>query len=217
MREAFEAGLEELNQLLVSMAEAARTAMQNATTALLNADRNAAETVIAEDDRIDTLKQEVDNRAYELLARQAPVAGDLRRITTALHVGADLERMGDLAQHVAKIALMRHPSAAVPPELATVFLQMSTAADHMAKKITSVLATHDTKRAAELEKEDDDMDALHREMFTVLFGNWPHDVESAVDAALLGRFYERYADHAVNAARRVIYLVTGENPTPPAS
>ncbi|MEV0395524.1 phosphate signaling complex protein PhoU [Polymorphospora rubra] len=213
MREEFRADLHTVSQLLVDMAEAVRAAMRNATRALLAADRAAAEAVIARDAEIDSLYSQVEARVSDLLARQAPVATDLRTVVTALHVAADLERMGDLADHVAKTALRRHPSPAVPAELRPIFVSMAEVADRIADKIANVLSKPDADRAVELERDDDVMDQLHRNLFSTLLDDaWPYGVETAIDGALLGRFYERYADHAVNAGRHVHYLVTGEHP-----
>ncbi|MEV4760717.1 phosphate signaling complex protein PhoU [Micromonospora sp. NPDC049559] len=211
MREEFRADLHIVSQLLVDMAEAIRVAMQNATRALLRADREAAETVIARDAEIDLIYRQVEERVADLLARQAPVATDLRTVITALHIAADLERMGDLAEHVAKTALRRHPSPAVPAELRGVFGQMAAVADRIAEKIAGVLSKPDADLAAELDRDDDAMDDLHRDLFAVLLSDdWPYGMETGIDGALLGRFYERYADHAVNAGRHVVYLITGE-------
>jgi phosphate transport system protein len=132
-------------------------------------------------------------------------------VITALHISADLERMGDLAEHVAKTAQRRHPSPAVPAELRPVFQQMAKVADQMADQITTLLAHPDAEMAARLEKDDDSMDDLERELFKVLLhDDWPYGAETAIDGALLGRFYERYADHAVNIGEQMIYLITGE-------
>ncbi|BCJ71332.1 phosphate transport system regulatory protein PhoU [Catellatospora sp. IY07-71] len=212
MREEFRADLLEVGRLLVSMAEAVRTAMSAATTALLSADKEGAERVIARDEEINALFRSVEDKVLRLLAQQAPVASDLRMVITSLHIGTDLERMGDLAEHVAKSALRRHPAVAVPAELTSIFGQMANVADRIAGKITLVLASRDIERAAELERDDDAMDELEKALFAKLLDqSWTHGVESAVDTALLARFYERYADHAVNAGRHVIYLVTGES------
>ncbi|GAA1410985.1 phosphate signaling complex protein PhoU [Catellatospora coxensis] len=212
MREEFRADLLEVGRLLVSMAEAVRTAMSAATTALLSADKEGAERVIARDEEINALFRAVEEKVLRLLAQQAPVASDLRMVITSLHIGTDLERMGDLAEHVAKSALRRHPAVCVPAELTGVFGQMANIADRIAGKITLVLASRDIERAAELERDDDAMDELEKALFQKLLNaEWTHGVEAAVDAALLARFYERYADHAVNAGRHVIYLVTGES------
>ncbi|HZM82847.1 MAG TPA: phosphate signaling complex protein PhoU [Candidatus Limnocylindrales bacterium] len=212
MREEFRADLYEVGRLLVSMAEAVRTAMSAATTALLSADKDGAERVVARDTEVNEIFHSVEEKALRILAQQAPVASDLRMVITALHIGTDLERMGDLAEHVAKSALRRYPGHAVPSELAGIVGQMANVADRMAGKITLVLAGRDVERAAELERDDDAMDDLEKQLYTkILNPSWSHGVEAAVDAALLGRFYERYADHAVNAGRHVIYLVTGES------
>ena len=211
MRDEFRAELQAVSQLLVEMAEGVRAALRQATRALLTADRQAAETVIEQDARIDALYRQVEERVCDVLARQAPVASDLRAMITALHVAADLERMGDLADHVAKTALRRHPSPAVPAELRPVFTDMAGIADRMAEKIAAVLARPDADLAAELDRDDDAMDELHKGLFGVLLGaDWPYGVETAIDATLLGRFYERFADHAVNSAEHVVYLITGE-------
>jgi phosphate transport system protein len=211
MRAEFRGGLQLVTQLLVDMAEAVRDAMREATRALLRADRDAAEGVIARDDEVDRLYREVEDRVTDLMARQAPVASDLRTLITALHVAADLERMGDLADHVAKTALRRHPSPAVPAELRPAFTSMADVADRMSAKIADVIAKLDAVGAAQLERDDDEMDELHKELFRVMLStDWPYGAETAIDGALLGRFYERYADHAVNAGTHVVYLVTGE-------
>jgi phosphate transport system protein len=211
MRAEFQADLAEVNYLLVSMADAARTAMRQATKALLEADRTSAEVVTRGDDVLDSLYNQVEERVYGLLARQAPVASDLRAVVTALHVATDLERMGDLAEHIAETALRRLPGLAVAEELRPVIKDMADVADRIAGKITEVLSASDATRAAELERDDDAMDDLHRQLFALMLGTaWRHGVESAIDGALLGRFFERFADHAVNAGHRVVYLVTGE-------
>ncbi|GAA0817662.1 phosphate signaling complex protein PhoU [Spirilliplanes yamanashiensis] len=211
MREEFQAELTELSRLLVTMAEGVRAAMRKATSALLKADRDAAELVVERDVEINHLYRQVEQKVCDIIARQAPVASDLRAVVAALHISADLERMGDLAEHVAKTSLRRHPSPAVPAELRPVFKQMSEVADRMAEKITGVLAEPSVEGAKELETEDDIMDDLERALFKVLLSDdWPYGAETAIDGALLGRFYERYADHAVNSGQQVIYLITGE-------
>jgi phosphate transport system protein len=211
MREEFQADLTEVSRLLVTMAEAVRAALRKATSALLTADLKAAESVIERDLEVDELYRQVESKVADTIARQAPVASDLRMVITALHISADLERMGDLAEHVAKTAARRHPSPAVPAELRPVFKKMGEAADQMADKITNVLARPDAALAAELENDDDTMDELERDLFQILLADdWPYGAETAIDGALLGRFYERYADHAVNVGEQMIYLITGE-------
>jgi len=214
MREEYRAELADVTRTLVDMAEHVRAALARATAALLAADQTGAEEVVRGDAEIDARYLQVEEKVYDLLARQAPVASDLRLVVTALHIGADLERMGDLADHVAKTALRRIPAIAVPEELRPVIRDMGTAADRIAGKVIEVLRTSDAERAAELERDDDEIDELQKQLFGLLLGTaWRHGVEPAVDAALLSRWYERFADHAVNAGRRVVYFVTGEPAT----
>jgi phosphate transport system protein len=211
MRSEFRADLAIVSGLLVAMAEEVRAAMRRATTALLEADAGMAEGVVTGDAAVDELRKEVEDKVYSLLAQQAPVASDLRLVVTALYMSKDFERMGDLAKHVAKSCLRRHPARAVPDELVSVIRDMADVADRLAGKIGHVLSHPDAATAAELETDDDAMDELHKGLFVVLLGAaWKHGVESAVDGALLGRFYERFADHAVNAGRQMYFLVTGE-------
>jgi phosphate transport system protein len=211
MREKFRSDLDEIAGLLVDMADSVRTAIRRATGALLHSDAEQASAVIADDDQIDAHYRQIEERVYDVIARQAPVASDLRLVLTAVHIAADLERMGDLADHVAKTGLRRHPARAVPEELTGVIRDMARVADGMAGKISRVLSTPNVARATELERDDDAMDDLHRRLLsTVLDPGWEHGVETAVDTALLGRYYERYADHAVNAGQHVVYLITGE-------
>jgi phosphate transport system protein len=212
MRDEFRSDLNEISHTLVAMADAVRVAMRRATESLLQADRDGAEHVVDRDREIDALYRIVEDKVYDVVARQAPVASDLRVVLTALHVGSDLERMGDLAEHVAKAALRRHPAAAVPLELTEIIQSMGKVADQLAGKIGRAMSSLDAVSAAQLERDDDAMDDLHRQLFElVLNPDWPHGVETAVDGALLGRFYERYADHAVNVGRHVVFLVTGES------
>jgi phosphate transport system protein len=211
MREEYRAELADVTQTLVAMAEGVRTAMRRATAALVNADQAEAEEVLGADAETDARYRLVEDKVYDLLARQAPVASDLRLVVTALHIAADLERMGDLAAHVAKTALRRVPAVAVPDELRPVINDMANAADRIAGKVTEILQTADAERAAELERDDDEIDELQKQLFGLMLGTaWRHGVEPAIDGALLGRWYERFADHAVNAGRHVVYFVTGE-------
>jgi phosphate transport system protein len=212
VRDEYRADLVEVNRMLVAMAEAVRMAMRRATGALLSVDQTDAEEVVARDAEIDALYRLVEDKVYDLLARQAPVASDLRVVFTAIHVAADLERMGDLAEHVARTALRRHPMCAVPEVLSRIFEEMGSVADRIAEKITAAISTSDIVTAAQLDRDDDAMDRLHRQLFEQLFDpKFSEGTEAAVDSALLGRFYERYADHAVNAGRHVVFLVTGES------
>jgi phosphate transport system protein len=210
MREQFQEELDAVSATLVQMAGLVRIAMDNATTALLTADLTLAEKVIAEDAIIDDMQHELDARTINLIARQSPVASDLRTLVTSLRMSADLERMGDLAHHIAKAARMRYPATAVPPELSLTIEEMGRVCSKIIEKVSTVLENRDADRALEIEKDDDEIDGLHRKIIqTLLDPSWKHGVETAIDMTLLGRYYERCADHAVSIARRVYFLVTG--------
>jgi len=210
MRDAFHDDLDAISLSLVEMSQLANTAMVRATKAILEADLAVAEEVISEDERIDNLHHDLDARTLTLLARQQPVAGDLRTIVTSIRMSSDIERMGDLAHHVAKLARMRYPACAIPPELVFIIQEMGEVAQRIMTKTTGIITSRDTLAAVELEKDDDAMDKLHRKLFEILLDdNWSHGIETAIDMTLIGRYYERYADHAVSVARRVYFLVTG--------
>ena len=211
MRDAFHDDLDSISQMLIDMSERVRRAMELATTALLTADLQLAEQVISEDSQIDAIQHDLDRKALSLLARQQPVAGDLRTIVTSLRMSADIERMGDLAHHIAKVARMRYPATAVPAELTSTLQDMGDVARKIIAKVINVIATRDIETALQIEKDDDEMDILHRKLFMALLDDtWAHGIEVAIDITLLGRYYERCADHAVSVARRVYFLVTGE-------
>ena len=214
MRNAFHDELDGIGTTLLQMAGLVKVAMNDATTALLTVDLNCAEKVIAADDVIDEIQHELDARTINLMARQQPVASDLRTLVTSLRMSADLERMGDLAHHVAKQARMRYPNNSVPPELIPTITAMGLVADKLIDKLSSVMEHRDTVRALEIETDDDEMDKLHRDLISILLAqDWPHGIETAIDMTLLGRYYERFADHAVSISRRVYFLVTGEYST----
>lgn len=212
MRDAYHDELDSISDGLIELARLAGSAMGRATTALLDADLELAESVIAADAKINELHHDLENRAIDLLARQQPVATDLRIVVTSLRMSADLERCGDLAGHVAKVARRRYPESAVPNDLHPIILEMGQLAQRLVAKAGQVIATKDVDKALELERDDDAIDALHRELFSHLLDDrWQHGIETAVDVTLVGRYYERFADHAVSVAKRVVFLVTGEH------
>jgi phosphate transport system protein len=211
MRETYHEGLASIGDGLVEMARLAGSAMGRATSALLDADVQLAENVISADERVDDLQRDLENKAIALLARQQPVATELRIVVTSLRMSADLERAGDLAQHVAKLARLRFPDYAIPGDLHSTILEMGQLAQRLMAKAADVIDSKDVDKARQLEQDDDRMDELHRTLFQHLLDQrWTHGVETAVDVTLVGRYYERFADHAVSVARRVVYLVTGE-------
>jgi phosphate transport system protein len=211
MRNAFQEELDSIHDTLVRMGNIVATSMGAATRALLEPNLEIAETVIKDDDTIDEMQHELDARTMMIIARQSPVAGDLRTLVTSLRMSADLERMGDMAHHIAKLARMRYPNCAVPDELRETIVNMDRVAVSIIKKTTQAIDTRNTTLALELEKDDDEMDKLHRQLFKVLMNEkWEHGTELAIDMTLLGRYYERCADHAVSVGRRVYYMVNGE-------
>ena len=214
MRDAYADQLDSIRDDLLTMTRLVGTAVTHATSALLDGDAAVAEQVISDDAAIDTLRVQIEDRSFELLSLQNPVAGDLRMLVASLRMVSEFERMGDLAVHVAKIARLRVPDLAVPDEVVPTIARMAAVAEVMIAKVGHVIADSDIAAAEELEQVDEEMDKLRRSSFRELLGSdWKHGVEPAVDIALLGRYYERIADHAVSIARRVVFLVTGEQPT----
>ncbi len=213
MRTAFHEQLDALNEQLADMCGRAGLSMQKATQALLHADLALAEQVIDEQGRLAEMSAAAEDAAFVLLALQAPVAGDLRAVVSAIRVCADVERMGGLAVHVAKIVRRRHPEHVLPDEANDYFAEMGRVAVELGNAAEDVLRTGDPDKARLLNEKDDTMDELHRRLFTELMDRqWEHGTAAAVDVTLLGRFYERFADHAVEIARRVIFQATGAFP-----
>jgi phosphate transport system protein len=211
IRSVFQDELDGISQSLVQLTELVSNSMSKATQSMLTCDLKLAEEVITDDVKIDEFQHEIDNRIIDIIARQQPVASDLRALVTALRMGSDLERMGDLAEHVAKIARRRHPDPAVPVELIETITAMGVAAEKITTKTGVVISTRDIELALQVEKDDDVMDDLHRKLISTLIEpKWDHGIETAIDLTLLGRYYERYADHAVSVSRRVYFLVTGK-------
>ena len=211
IRSVFQDELDGVSQTLFELSVMVSDSMAKATRAIMEKNLQLAEEVISYDENIDTVQHDLDARIIDIIARQQPVASDLRALVTALRMSADLERMGDLAHHVAKVVRLRHPAPAVPDAVVNLIEAMGVAAEKIATKTGVVISTRDTVMAAQVEKDDDEMDLLHRQLISALIApSWEHGVETAIDLTLLGRYYERYADHAVSVSRRVIFLVTGK-------
>jgi phosphate transport system protein len=214
MREAFHEQLDALFTDLADIAAQVRQAVRDASRALLTSDVEVAEAVISADREIDRAAEKVEDSAFMLLTLQQPVAGDLRMVVAALRMVSELERMGDLSVHVAKIARLRVPQVAVPAEARPTMVRMATVAEEMVARVVRIIGERDVEAAEELELMDDEMDQLRVTTFSQLLADdeWRHGIESAVDIALLGRYYERIADHAVSVARRIVFVVTGRHP-----
>ncbi|WP_109471752.1 phosphate signaling complex protein PhoU [Ornithinimicrobium cavernae] len=211
MRIAFTEELQFISDQLVEMAGLTSAALEQATTALMSADLELAESVISADEHIDAVRRDLDTRAVDALARQQPVATDLRTLVTAMRMSADLERMGDLARHVAKLTRLRYPNRVLPEALTATFRRMAEVADALVMEAARIIRDNDVEAVTQLKITDDEMDDLHRDVFRVLLdSSWDSGVQAAIDATLLSRYYERFGDHAVSIAQRVVYLVTGQ-------
>jgi phosphate transport system protein len=196
---------------LIRMTQLVGSAMNRATQALLDADLAMAEAVIAADAQIDLLASDIEEQCLDAIAVNHPGPDLLPEIIGALRIGASLERMGDLAEHVAKQARLRYPRLSIPQELRGTFAEMGGLAEAIVSKTGSVIASQDVALAGDIGRHDAEVDRLHRELFTIVLSpSWPHGVEAAIDVTLLSRYYERYADHAVSVTRRVVTIVTGE-------
>jgi phosphate transport system protein len=210
-RQQLHTELEHLDGQLVEMTALAAAALGDATRALLEADLSLAEKVIAGDDQIDAIQRQVDERAVELLARQAPVATDLRVVVAGLRMSSTIERMGDLARHVAKLVRLRFPHHVIPADLEPLFAEMGATGVRLAEKAGQVITSRDLTVAAEMGHDDDALDDLHRRVFDELASpTWSHPVQAAVDVTLGSRYFERFGDHAVSLSERVQFLVTGQ-------
>ena len=213
MREAFHEQLDSMFHDLAGICGSVEDAVRLATEALMSGDAATAERVISADVDIDRARERVEDSAFLLLSLQQPVASDLRTVVAALRMVSELERMGDLSVHVAKIARLRVPHLAVPPDVRPTIERMAEVAEDMVRRVSKIIVDRDLEEALALAHADEEMDTLRRSSLTdLLSADWSHGVEAAVDIALLGRYYERIADHAVSVANRVVFVVTGENP-----
>jgi phosphate transport system protein len=202
MRTTFHQELERIDEKLIGMTQLVQSAMGRATTALLEADDITAREVITDDNTVDALRREIDEHILRVLATQQPVAGDLRTLVAGLRMDRDLERMGDLARHIAEIAAKDAPRDAVPIQLHGIVHSMKRVALHLAEQVKEAIAFRDKESAAELDREDDEMDTLQIALYKELLSS-ALPMQTALDLALLGRYYERYADHAVSVAESV--------------
>ncbi|MBT1545747.1 phosphate signaling complex protein PhoU [Curtobacterium aurantiacum] len=211
MREVFQQELQDVQERLTEIAGLVESAITRATQAFGESDVALAEEVIADDEKIDLAANSLDEIAIDILARQAPVARDLRVVVTALRVSSSLERMGDMAEHIAQLARQRFPEKVVPKGLRGTFKKMGAHDVAMAQKLTRLLASEDIALAAEIRDEDDAVDELHASVFDFVLGEaWKGGPVDTVDATLASRYHERFADHAVSIAKKVEYLATGD-------
>ncbi|ONI82883.1 phosphate transport system regulatory protein PhoU [Actinosynnema sp. ALI-1.44] len=210
MRDSFRNRLDDLVASLVNMSDLAAAAMRDATTALLTNDLSTAERVIADDRIVDLARSACESDAHLLLALQAPVAGDLRLVIAAMHSAESLERMGDLAQHIAETVRRRSPREVLPPVLRPRFAQMADIAVNLAHDAAETLRTRSSGLVGAVSAADEELDDLHRSLFAVLeYQDWSYGVGAAVDAVRLSQCYERFGDHALSIVRRATFVETG--------
>jgi len=211
MREVFQQELREVQERLVEIADFVAVSIDHATRAFNESNVALAETVIADDNKIDTAALELDELAINILARQQPVARDLRIVVSALRISASLERMGDMSEHIAQLARYRFPDKVVPKSLRPTFKSMGELDVEIARKLVELLRTEDVAIAEDIRNEDDKVDALHLSVFDKVLGEtWKGEAIDTVDATLASRYHERFADHAVSIAKKVQYLATGD-------
>jgi phosphate transport system protein len=211
MREVFQQELREVQDRLVEIADFVAVSIEHATTAFNESNVSLAETVIADDSKIDNAALELDELAINILARQQPVARDLRIVVSALRISASLERMGDMSEHIAQLARYRFPDKVVPKSLRPTFKDMGALDVEIARKLVELLKTEDLKIAEDIRNEDDKVDALHLSVFDKVLGEtWKGEAIDTVDSTLASRYHERFADHAVSIAKKVQYLATGD-------
>ena len=208
----FASDLRIVRDSLVSMTATASKAIRAATTALLDQDLEAVRLTASLEQQLEDDRLALERRTFHMLARQQPVAGDLRLLVSAIKISAECRRMVALAHHIGTAASRSYPFPAVPDELSRIFRRMGDVASRIADGAGVTLKISDAQDAARLEVDDDAMDGLRRALFRALVDDWSHGVETAVNVALLGRYYERFADHAVAIAQSVIFIVTGAKP-----
>lgn len=210
MREVFQQSLREVQDRLVEIAELVSVSIEDATAAFGTSDAALAEKVIDETEQIEDLASKLDQLTIDILARQQPVASDLRLMVGALRMSASLERMGDLAQHIAELARYRYPESAVPKGLKKTFARMAEVDVKMASKVVELLRTQEQHMINEVRDLDDELDELHAKVFEkVLSDKLADNPVGVVDATLASRYHERFGDHAVAIAKYVQFFLDG--------
>lgn len=213
MRDGYHEQLDLLITELADLCHLVGEAILAASHAVRDGDVGMADRIIIADVRVDEARTRCEQHAHTLLALQSPVATDLRTVLAAIRIAESLERMGDLAVHIAESVRRRHPHLVVPDVLMPRFAEMGRIATELASAAERVIRTRDLTLASRLDGLDDEMDDLHRTLFTVMsHRDWSYGVATAIDLSLLSRFYERFADHAVSVARRTVFVITGDLP-----
>lgn len=212
MRTLFTAEMSELADDLAAMARHVSVAIDRAGEALLTHNAELAQQVIAEDAQLDAIEETVDERCVLLIAQQQPVGLDLRTIIVSLRISAALERMGDLAQHIAEFARRAYPDSAIPDSHAETIAAMVDASKKVAREIIQLIEVRDLNVAAGIVSDDDTLDELHATSYRLMLEDgYDATPQEILNIALLSRYFERFGDHAVGISRRIVYLVTGDH------
>lgn len=210
MREVFQRELAEVRERLIDLSEVVTRIMEDASTAFLTADKVMAERAIATGALVEERVLALDELVIWIMARQAPVARDLRILVSALRISSSFDRMAALAGHIAQIAQFRFPQAAVPESCYETFREMGRLDVELSRKLTTLLRTSDVNLAHEIQAEDERVDELHRSIFAeVLSEAWQEKSSHTVDVTLASRYHERFADHVVTISSKISYLSTG--------
>jgi phosphate transport system protein len=202
-------GLQLVRESLFTMTGRVTEAVQAATTALLDQNLEAARATASLEQEMEGDRLLIERRTLRLLVCQQPVASELRTLVSAVKISAECWRMGVLAHHIGMTARHSYPDPAIPDELSGIFRWMGDVASRIADDARVILPSSDALDVACLEVDNAIVDGLRRPLLRALLDNCSHDVETAVNIALLGRYYERLADHAVALAQSVIFMVTG--------
>lgn len=211
MRDAFHKELEAIDQEIVRMGALIERSTQDAITAVVEGDAALAQKVMDGDEVIDEAFLEIEKRSLTLMAQQAPVASDLRLIVAILRVDNDLERAGDLAYNIAKLVHLEDFHKPGPKAIKTLVSELGQAAGRLMSIAIDVWASKDEECAAGLQQQDDAVDDLHARLIQKLLELKDEDaIPSAIRLAMIARYFERIADHAVNVGELVCYYVTGD-------
>ena len=212
IRKQYDSDLEALKTALVEMGQNAAEAVENALEALCTADAAAAQKIVQGDDRINNMERDIEHRCMTLLLRQQPVASDLRKVSTALKMVTDVERIGDQASDIAELVLHLHAKSTDAVGVLEDILKMGDDVLKMVKRSIAAYVQVDLAVAAEVIAHDDVIDAAFARISSEIaqyIAAHPTEAETALDLFMVTKYLERLGDHAVNVAEWVEFLKTG--------
>ena len=214
LRKAFHEELDGVRASVIRLGAMVTELIPRGTASLLDADIDATARILASDDEVDELSLDIEDRCYELLARQQPMASDLRSIMTAIRLTGELERSADLVMNIAKATRRLH-GLAIEPKLRGLIARMSDQAQRLFVSAIDSYADGNADLGAAIDDMDSRLDELHAEYIRTIFAVYSQtgslgggDLPAAVQLALVGRYYERLGDHAVNVGEHTVFMVT---------